>query len=113
MRAWTLCCFHSFIRTQTLHTLVDSCAEIKSAPSVGYQFWQSLEEGARKQGLELECDDTAMCAATKSVFKRQPRTITVCAFKNGTRDTFIHASAPTLKIVSAFKFHTFTSMCAL
>ena len=68
----------------------------------------------QKQHMVMQTsDDTAMRAAIKSVFKRQPRTITVCAFKNGTRDTFIHASAPTLKIVSAFKIHTFTSVCAL
>ena len=38
MRAWTLCCLHSFIGTQTfrraLTVSVDSCAEMKSAPSV-------------------------------------------------------------------------------
>ena len=38
VRAWMLCCFHSLISTQTfrraLAAPVDSCAEIKSAPSV-------------------------------------------------------------------------------
>ena len=38
MRAWMLCCFHGLINTQTcwkmLTVLVDSYAEIKSAPSV-------------------------------------------------------------------------------
>ena len=38
--AWALGCFHSHISTQTfwraLTVLVDSCAEIKSAPSVAY-----------------------------------------------------------------------------
>ena len=38
VRAWTLCCFHSLISTQTfrraLTASVDRCAEIKSAPSV-------------------------------------------------------------------------------
>ena len=38
VRAWVLGCFHSLISTRTFRTaltaLVDSCAEIKSAPSV-------------------------------------------------------------------------------
>ena len=38
VRAWALGCFHSHISTQTfwraLTASVDSCAEIKSAPSV-------------------------------------------------------------------------------
>ena len=38
VRAWTLCCLHSLIGTQTfrraLTASVDSCAEIKGAPSV-------------------------------------------------------------------------------
>ncbi|XP_070200716.1 doublecortin domain-containing protein 1-like isoform X2 [Littorina saxatilis] len=40
--------------------------------------------------------------SAKSIFKRQPRTITVCAFKNGTRDVFVHACAPNLKILLEF-----------
>ena len=54
--AWTLCCCHSLISTQTfqraLAASVDSCEEIKSAPSVRNQFWQSLEVGAGKRCLE-------------------------------------------------------------
>ena len=38
LRAWALGCFHNLISTRTfrrvLTALVDSCAEIKSAPSV-------------------------------------------------------------------------------
>ena len=40
VHAWALGCFHSLISTQTFRTrraltvLVDSCAEIKSAPSM-------------------------------------------------------------------------------
>ncbi|KAK7477194.1 hypothetical protein BaRGS_00031579, partial [Batillaria attramentaria] len=41
-------------------------------------------------------------SAYKSVFKRQPHTIKVYAFKNGTRDTFVHIAAPNLKILLEF-----------
>ncbi|KAL8603780.1 hypothetical protein ACOMHN_058515 [Nucella lapillus] len=40
--------------------------------------------------------------SAKSIYKRQPRIITACAYKNGTRDIFIHASAPNLKIFLEF-----------
>ncbi|XP_076472192.1 doublecortin domain-containing protein 1-like [Babylonia areolata] len=40
--------------------------------------------------------------SAKSIFKRQPQIITACAYKNGTRDIFIHASAPNLKIFLEF-----------
>ena len=51
--AWTLCCFCSLTRTQTfrraLTASVDSCAEIKSAPSVAYitncgRVWRKVPE---------------------------------------------------------------------
>ena len=59
---WALCCFHRLISTQTfrrtLTASVDSCAEIKSAPSTVYnQFWQSLEEGVGKRCSECELTD--------------------------------------------------------
>ena len=36
----------------------------------------------------------------KALFKRQPHTIVVTAFRNGSRDTFVKVAAPTIKIVS-------------
>ena len=73
-RAWTLCCFHSLVTTQifrrALTGSVDSCAEIKSAPSVAYViFCKSLEEGAGKRwsecGSEVTHDAVACTPATQ------------------------------------------------
>ena len=59
VRAWALGCFRSLISTRTfrraLNASVDSCAEIKSAPSVATQIWQSLEESAGKRCSECVC----------------------------------------------------------
>ena len=65
MFAWVLWCQAAFtvillfISTRTfwrvLTTSVDSCVEIKSAPSEDNQIWQNLEGGAGKRCLELEC----------------------------------------------------------
>jgi len=60
VRAWTLCCFHSLISTQTflkaLTASVDSCAEIKSAPSVASPILAEFGGRCRKAILGVWTD---------------------------------------------------------
>ena len=55
MHAWTLGCFHGLIGTQTLHRAltasVDSCVDIRSAPSVVQSV--PAEFGGRCQKVRL------------------------------------------------------------
>ena len=57
VRAWTLCCFHSFISTQTLERAltasVDSCAEIKVTLTLTHRVEELCESRGGRPGLSV------------------------------------------------------------
>ena len=60
VRAWSLCCYHSLVSTQTfrraLTSSVDSCGEINSVASVAYvtncgRVWRKVSESDARSAL--------------------------------------------------------------
>ncbi len=41
---------------------------------------------------------------TRALYKKQPQTIVVTAFKNGSRDVFARIAAPTMKMVNNIQY---------
>ena len=84
--AWTLCFFHILVSTQIFRRAptgsVDSCAEIKSAPSMAYaisaRVWRKVPESdGRSVGVEVTHDVVVCTPATQ---RRTPfiKVVSVC-----------------------------------